>query len=208
MAEPTTAERAAGSGAVRGTLDRLDALTVRRSISVGDIVEAFGDTAFLPVLMVPALIVVSPLSGIPLLPTVFGAIIATVALQAVFRRQRLWLPPFLMRRRLTGARLHRGLLRLTRAADWLDGHARPRVRVLVHPPFDTVPKLLATLCGAAMPFLELVPLSSSLLGVAVLLLAAALLVEDGLYAVCGIAVMLGALSVPLLVYGGLLGLTD
>lgn len=198
-----TAER---TGGVESVLARLDALTAQRTVTVRDIVDAFGDSASLPVMMVPALIIVSPLSGIPFLPTVLGSVIAIVALQALLGRSGLWLPDVLMRRSVRGDRLHRALERVHRAADWVDAHARPRLRILVRPPLDVFPKAMCFLAGAAMPLLELLPFSSSLLGMAVVFFTAALLLEDGLYAVIGIVFFAAAAVIPLSVYAGVLGL--
>ena len=53
-----------------------------------------------------------------------------------------------------------------------------------------------------MPFLELVPFSSSLLGTAVMIMATALLARDGLLALIG-SVVIGAVAigVPLFAFG-------
>ena len=57
-----------------------------------------------------------------------------------------------------------------------------------------------------MPLLELVPFSSSLLALAVLLMGASLLMRDGLYALLGGGIIGLAAMVPVLVYGRVLGL--
>ena len=81
-------------------------------------------------------------------------------------------------------------------------HTRQRFRVLTVPPFRQWLYLLCFLCGAAMPFLELVPFSSSLLGTAVVIMATALLARDGLLALLG-SVVIGAVAVgvPLFAFG-------
>mgnify|MGYP006285783881 FL=1 len=191
-------------GPVHDVVSRLDALTERESLLLEDITEAFGETAFVPVLMVLALVVVSPLSGIPLLPTVFGLAIGLVASQMVVGRRTLWLPRMLMRRRISGAQLHGALRRTARLSDWLDRAARDRLRLLVSPPLDTVQKAACMVCGLAMPLLELVPFSSSLLAVSVVLFSTGLLTRDGLFAVAAWGVMGIAALVPLAVYGGVI----
>ena len=60
-------------------VDRLDSATNQPSLSVHDLLEEFGESSFLPALMVPALLTVSPLSGIPLFSTVCGLTIAFIA---------------------------------------------------------------------------------------------------------------------------------
>lgn len=198
------ASEGGAEGPVQAAIRRLDALTERDPLELEHILDAFGETAFLPVLIVLALIVVSPLSGIPLLPTAFGTMIALVALQMLLGKPRIWLPAMLRRRRISGARLHVALGGLRRLADWLDGTARDRLRLLVRPPLDALPKGACVIAGAAMPFLELVPFSSSILGIAVALFATALLTRDGLFALLAACVMGLAALVPFAVYGNLL----
>ncbi len=204
MSDGAHASPSGAPGPVRQVVARLDELTDRDDLELEDIVAAFGEAAFVPVLMVLALIVVSPLSGIPLLPTVFGTVIGLVSLEMLLGRRRLWLPRVLMRRRISGRRLHAALLRLDRLADWLDRTARTRLRLLVSPPLDTVTKAACAICGFAMPFLELVPFSSSLLGTSVVLFSTGLLTRDGLFAVAAWGVMAIAAMVPLAIYGGLI----
>lgn len=183
-------------------VDRLDSATNQPSLSVHDLLEEFGESSFLPALMVPALLTVSPLSGIPLFSTVCGLTIAFIAGQMLLRRSHLWLPGFIMRRRIDGPRARTAVSKLRRLSDWLDRHSRQRFRVLTVPPFRQWLYLLCFLCGAAMPFLELVPFSSSLLGTAVMIMATALLARDGLLALIG-SVVIGAVAVgvPLFAFG-------
>ncbi|MEL6205078.1 MAG: exopolysaccharide biosynthesis protein [Pseudomonadota bacterium] len=206
----TPTSEAAGEGAadtagpVHQVVARLDTLTGRETLNLGDIVDAFGAAAFLPVLIVLGLIVVSPLSGIFLLPTFFGLAIFTTAVQMLVGKRRLWLPGVVRRRKISGRVLHGGLQRLTRLADRIDRAARVRLRALVAPPLDTFAKAACAICGLAMPTLELVPFSSSILALAVILFATALLTRDGLLVVVATATMAVAAMIPLTLYGGLI----
>ncbi len=190
---------------VRDVVERLGALSERETVTLGELTEAFGPASFVPALMVPALLVVSPLSGIPVFSSICGLTIALIALQMVVRRRFLWLPGWIRRRQLGGSQLGSAVGRLTRLADWLDRHSRARLRVLVRMPGGLVPRIGAVLCGLAMPFLELVPFSSSLLGTAVLLFSVSFLARDGLYVLAGLIVMGTAATVPVLVWGQILG---
>jgi hypothetical protein len=195
-------------GPVEDIVARLeDAARGRARVTLGDVMAAFGPAAFLPLLMVPALLVFSPLSGIPLLPTVCGLLIALIAAQMLVPgRQTLWLPDRLMRLRLRGDRARRAAGWLGRVARWLDQRARVRFGLLVSGFQGRVfVASCCMVCGLAMPFLELVPFSSSLLALAVLLLATGLLTGDGLFALAGLAIMGLAALVPLLALGAVLG---
>lgn len=184
-------------------VDRISDVAEGDGMCVRDLVAAFGQRSFLPVLMAPALLVLSPLSGIPLFSSTCGVIIAFISAQMLAQRRYLWLPGFLMRRRIDGPRTRRAVARLHKLADWLDNHSRGRLRPMLRPPMRMVVHLVCLCCGLAMPFLELVPFSSSILGGAVLLLATALMVGDGVFALLGILVAGLALSIPLAALGNL-----
>lgn len=191
-----------GMGAV---VDQLDALSVQKEVTVRDIVSAFGDASFLPLMMIPALLVVSPLSGVPLFSSICGITIGLVAVQMLSGRRHVWLPGFVMRRKLKGVQLHRAVQKIRKSADWLDSHARRRLRLLFHFPLKLIPQILCVLSGFSMPFLELLPFSSSLLGAAVCLMSVGFLVRDGLYTIGGFAFVSIAASIPFAVAGTIVG---
>ena len=85
----------------------------------------------------------------------------------------------------------RAVAALRRGADWLDRHSRPRLSILVEPPVNALSYLLCICAGLTIPFLELVPFSSSILGLIVLLVVVGLLVRDGVYVI--VALVLAAL---------------
>lgn len=209
MTEPETAppHDAAGEVASLGAIiERVMALSESPTVSVRDIIAGFGEASFLPFLMVPALIVVSPLSGIPLLSTICGTCIALIAVQMLIPRHRhLWLPDAIMRQRIGTVRLVTGLRRIERPARWIDARSHQRLQVLVRPPVSVLAQMMCVLCGAAMPFLELVPFSSSILASAVVLFGVGFLARDGVFTLAGMAItMLGA-SIPFFVVSAATG---
>ncbi|EPX86806.1 Exopolysaccharide synthesis, ExoD [Salipiger mucosus DSM 16094] len=171
------------------------------TVTPRDLLKSFGDSSFLPVMMVPALLVVSPLSGIPLFSSICGLTIAFIALQLLLARRHIWLPAFIMDRRIDGARARAAVTKLRKFTDWLDNKTRSRLRFMVRPPMRAWLYLLCMLCGLAMPFLELVPFSSSVLGAAVLLFSTALLARDGLFALIGSIAVLSAAMLPFFALG-------
>lgn len=143
-------------------------------------------------LLVPALIVVTPLSAIPGLSSIIGLSIALIAVQMVFGRDHVWLPDWIMQRRVARQRLDKALSVLDKPAGFVDRLTRQRLSWLVRPPLSWVPQSICMLCGLAMPFLELVPMSSTILGAAVSLFALAIVTADGLIAIFGLAIIAGA----------------
>lgn len=193
------------NGPVRDVVDRLTAHADKPEVTVRDMIAGFGQTSFLPVMMAAALLVVSPLSGIPLFSSVCGLSIAFVASQMFMGRDHLWLPKFVMNQKVSGTRLCGALRRITRGADWLDERAKRRMLFMVRGPMRKGLEFMCILCGGAMPFLELVPFSSSILGLAVLLISTALLTRDGLFAATAAALMAAAAMVPVTVVSAMAG---
>ncbi len=171
------------------------------NVSLGHVATVFGATAYVPVLIVPALIVFSPLSGIPFLPSIFGLMIALVALQMIIGKRSLWLPTWIMRREVSADQLQKALNWLKPAASWLDRTAKRRFLVLTAQPLVLIPQLACVFCGLIMPFLELVPFSSSLLAAAVICFSVSFLARDGVFVVIGGIFMTLAMGVILAVYG-------
>lgn len=182
-------------------VDDVLALCETERVSIGDMLSAFGGAGFLPALLIPAVIVVSPLSGIPILPTICGTMIFLVAMQMLAQRRHLWLPRWLCRRSIATSRLKSGMARLRGTALWLDGHSGRRLTLLTQQPFLSVLHLAAALCGLAMPFLELVPFSSSLLATAICLMGLAITTRDGLWALVALLPIAGAMAILLAIWG-------
>lgn len=185
-----------GASPVGDIVDGLALLADRNVLKVGDIVESFGAASFVPLMMVPAILVVSPLSGIPLLSSICGLSIGLVAGQMVLGRRHVWLPDRIVRQEVLGRRVRPALTRVRHVTEWVDHRARGRLRVLVSRPIDKLTQFLAVICGFAMPFLEFVPFSSSILGLAVLMFSTAFLTRDGLFALGGLSLMVVASLIP------------
>lgn len=177
-------DRSGAGPGLTGLLDRVAALTGAR-VSIGDIVAAVGDTAFMPLILLAALIIVSPLSGIPGLPSLFGALMVLISGQMLAGRAHLWLPGALRRRAIPGARLRRALGRLHRLAGALDCRLHPRLTVLTDGLPGRVPVAMIFATGCGLPLLEVFPFVSSLVALAIGVLAVGLFARDGLLVIAG-----------------------
>tara|TARA_R110002012_G_scaffold294391_1_gene490516 strand:- start:4438 stop:5070 length:633 start_codon:yes stop_codon:yes gene_type:complete len=187
---------------VRDVLNRLEDRAQEHRVALGELVEASGVTSFVPALMVPALLVVSPLSGVPFFSSICGITIAFIAAQLLFKREHLFLPNMLLSKKVSGRRLREGLKKLRRVADYLDRHTQvDRLHQFVGPGGRIIPQILCVIAGALMPFLEIIPFSSSILGAAVLSFSVGLLTRDGIFVLVGMAIMATAGALPLFVFG-------
>lgn len=166
---------------VAAILDRLDEAAEGRSrVCVGDIVKAMGDRGFGPFLLVPALIEVSPIGGIPTVPTILASLIALVAIQIVIGRDHLWLPGFVERRSLRAGRFETAVERLRPLGTWLDRWFHGRLSLFVSKPFVRGAALIAILACLTVPALEFIPFASTIPMAVVIALGLAITVKDGL----------------------------
>ena len=179
------------------SVDKHDGLTVQ------EILDRIGSRSFGAVLLVPALILVSPLSAVPLMPTLGALVILTIAAQALFGRRHIWLPQFLAKRKLTKSQLDRAVNFLRKPAKWLDNHSRSRMHLLTAAPLDRVAILSVMAVVTTWPFLEILPMFTSIGAAGVALVAFALMVRDGVILIGGYAVLAGTAAFVLALIFGL-----
>ncbi|MFN7103727.1 MAG: exopolysaccharide biosynthesis protein [Pseudorhizobium sp.] len=168
---------------------------IHDNVSVLQIRERIGERSFGPFLVVPSLIELSPVGGIPGVPTAIAAIVGLIAVQIAIGMKHMWLPDFIEHRAIPGQTLQRGLDFLRPAARWIDRILRPRLRWITRTPARQVVAVLCLLLAATVPPLEVLPFASSLPMGAIALFGLALMVRDGVVALvaAGFAVGTGAL---------------
>ncbi|MDF3381979.1 MULTISPECIES: exopolysaccharide biosynthesis protein [Sulfitobacter] len=183
-------------------LDSMERAAEKEAVSINDVLHEIGDRSITPLILIVALLLVSPLSGIPGVSTLAAVTIILLAVQAVTGRRRLWMPRFLLRREVAGHRLSGCVRFLRRPCAFVDGRCKPRLQFLTTGPMRFITLVVVTIIPLGWPFMEVLPMMSSLGAGTVALLAFGLFTRDGLF------VLLGYLCVAItLVAGGLLVLT-
>lgn len=160
-------------------------------VSMGELVQAIGNDALASLMLVPALIMVSPASGIPGLSTACAIVVALAAIQLAIGRHTLWLPGFLTNRRIARSKLDTATHWLEKPARILDRVTGQRFAFLASRPFCIAPSLMCVLIAMSVPFLELVPFSASIAGAAIAFIALGLVARDGLVVILGLAAASG-----------------
>lgn len=150
-------------------------------VSVSALVDAVGDLGMLPLILLPALIAATPLSGIPGVTAVAGITIAILSAELLAGLRKVHLPGTVRRKSIDGDKLRHWIGRVEPVVDWIERHTRKRLTFLFHRPMVWVPQLLCLLTGLAMPFLELIPFSGSIAAISVCLLTLAMLTGDGIF---------------------------
>jgi len=151
-------------------------------VSLGDIIQTIGNRSFGPLLLLPGLILISPLSGIPGMATVMGLLVLVIATQLLFGRQYFWLPRWMLRRSFSQKTLLSMIKWLRPPARVIDRLLRPRLGIFIQ---DVATYLIAIMClviALAMPAMELIPFSASSAGVALATFGLSLIANDGLLA--------------------------
>lgn len=163
-------------------------------VSIGDLVKEFGDRSFAPLIAILALVGISPVGAIPVVPTILAACIALVAGQLMFGRRHIWLPKFVMNRGVSSKRLTKGSDTLQKVAGGLDKVAKKRLAGLAGAKARRVVAGLIVVLCLALPVLELVPFAAAGPFLSIAILALAMMVRDGLVMLLGGVLALSALG--------------
>ncbi len=201
MEDTTTSTTEAPPASLPEIIDRVLEAAEAETTDIRTILQSFGRASFTPVLLLPAIAVATPLSGIPLFSSLMGIFIAIVSAQMLARRRHLWLPNFILGRQINGQKLRAAFTRIRPAAVWIDARTAKRIGLLSHRPLIFVPQLICLLSGLMMPFLEFVPFSSSVAGIGVAILALGMLARDGVVILLGLLPYAGVAWLVFRVFG-------
>ncbi len=187
-------DRGAFSQLVDKVSDRVEA---GEPISVGMIQQLAGQRAAGPLMLFPALVVVSPLSIIPGLPTLVGINTILIASQILLNRNKIWLPGWLRSRAVPekyGSRLVEFLKPVGASIDAVAQRRWPKVGKILR-------RFGAAVCavvGAIMPLLEFIPFTSTVAASVIAVYALAITARDGLLALVWVALLAGVVGVAAL----------
>ena len=166
-------------------------------VSMRAVVDSIGRRSFGPLLLIMGVVLFSPLSGIPGMAIFAGIFVMLIALQMLCGRSNFWLPAFILDRAVPQARLRKAIGWVTPTARRIDRLIKPRLDFMLQ---RTSTFLIAGLCvavAAALPLLELVPFSSSIVGLALAIMGLALVARDGLLVLIAVTLIVTAASLVL-----------
>lgn len=164
------------------------------TVTVGEIFEAVGSRSFGGLLLVPSLMTTSPLSGIPGVPSLSGVLIMLICVQYVMGRERIWLPNFILVRRLRRNRLQAAIRKVRPVMRGIDRVIYPRFGILINRWTFGVIAILCAALAATMPPLEILPFTSTATAFIIALFATAVLARDGLLAAFAFAGTVGLIT--------------
>lgn len=175
--------------ALTDLLDHLENSAKGGDVAISDLVKEIGPQSFAALMLLFALISTSPASAIPGVTAVVAVIEFLLVIQMIAGRHSLWLPQFILRRRLSRNKLCSGIQWLRKPVRVVERFLKQRLILLVTPPVMYLPLSLILVLTLFMPFMEVIPTSGSIASAIISCVAAGFLTRDGL---------LVAISVPLL----------
>lgn len=188
MTHPGPGHSPASTETLRSLTDILNALddaATGETVAIRDILEEIGVRSFAPIILVPALILVSPLSGIFGLPTIGAVFMLLITLQKLLGRRHVWLPEILKARQVGAGKVQTAVKWLRKPCAWIDARTHRRLTTLVSRPANIVTLLtIVTIC-MIIPFLEVLPMVTSVFAGAISLFSIGLLARDGLFTLLG-----------------------
>lgn len=190
---------------VGDVLDRLQELGEDAGadpVQLGDVIDAMGHRAYGPFFILFPLIDISPVGGIPGLPTAMAALMILLAVQLLIGRKQLWLPGFVRRRGLKGEKLVKVADKTRPIARRMDKWFHGRLSVLTRGPMVKVAAVAVIALCLTVPPLELLPFASTAPMVAIMAFGIALLVRDGVLMLIACALAIGAFAVGFGLFAG------
>lgn len=190
--EAPAAAGAAQVHSVREVFARLLATAEGETVSVGQIIDAFGARAYGPLLFVIGLVIISPLSAIPGAMIVSAIIVIALTIQSLLRTGSPWIPGRIRRIEIRAARMRRALERVVPWFERLERVVRPRLVPLLRPPVGRVWHVCCILISLTLIPLTFVPFAVTVPGLSLALIGLGLMSGDGVLVLAGIAVSAGA----------------
>ena len=155
------------------------------------IVEAFGDRAFGPVMILCSLFLMTPIGAIPGLPAAFGLIIIVFALQLLFRRETPWMPNVLRRIKISDAKLEKTRKTVSPVLRRIDSVIKARLPVMISGPAQVLTALLSIILALTMIPLGVVPFGVVAPAFIIGLFGLGITARDGLLILIGFFLSLG-----------------
>ncbi|WP_318558157.1 exopolysaccharide biosynthesis protein [Pseudorhizobium pelagicum] len=186
--------------ALSDVLDQLEESAHGDSIAIQDVIEKLGHRSFGSLMLVFSLISTSPASAIPGITATVAVIVFILVAQMIIGRDSVWLPGFVTRRRMSTAKLCKGIGWLRKPVRFVERFLKARLTFLFHRPWLWLPLSLILALTLFMPFMEIIPTSGSIASAVIALFAAGLLARDGVLVVLSL-ILLSAVPVAVWYFG-------
>lgn len=152
----------------------------RKRVKVGTLLRAIGSRGVGAFIMLPALIDLSPIGGIPGVPTFFAVLIFLICIQILFGLEHMWFPNWIEQRSISAQRLENAVQYLRPVGRFFDRWFHRRYEFLVKGPFMRATAIACITLCLFIPPLEIVPFGATLPMLAFFAFGGAILAQDGI----------------------------
>ena len=180
-------ENSSSDGPLTSILDAARDAAGGTEVDLKTLVEAFGERAFGPVMILCALFLMTPLGAIPGLPAAFGLVIIIFALQLLFRREHPWMPEILGKVKISHTKLEKTQKWVSPWLRRIDSIIHPRLPILSGDLMQAVTALLAIILALTMVPLGAVPFGVLPSAFIIGLLGLGITARDGVLIILGFA---------------------
>lgn len=156
-------------------------------VSLGRIMEATGKRSFGALLLLAGIILASPLSGIPGIPTTMAVLVLLITVQLLVGKKHFWFPEWLLNRSIKKSQLEKAIRWLKPPARFVDRWLKPRLTVFARRFTTHVIAVFCVFIALFMPVMELVPFSATSAGAALTAFGLSLVSRDGILVLAAIA---------------------
>ena len=177
-----------GSQTLHSITDVLDQLlenTDGDKVSVDDLLSAFDNRSYGPLLLVPSLLALGPTGAIPGMSIAMASLIILIAVQMLFKHGEPWLPERILNVSFPRESLENGISKSRPYAQWVEKWIKPRIVFLTEKPWSYAVPLVCIGLAALMFPLALVPFGVFLPAAALTLLSIGLMLKDGYFLLTG-----------------------
>ncbi|UUO07137.1 exopolysaccharide biosynthesis protein [Blastopirellula sp. J2-11] len=174
-------------------LDQLVDNTTGENASFGDVMDALNSRSFGPVLLVPAVLAVSPLGAIPGVSIFTGALIFVIAAQMLAARSHIWLPKRLLAFSFSREKLVNSVKSTRPWAVWFEPWIHNRLSFLIEAPFRQAIALVVMILAALFVPLAFLPFAVAVPGTAIALIALGMTAKDGALVLAGCTASIAAI---------------
>lgn len=169
-------------------LDKLQKQAEKQDqLSLDDLLKTFHGRAQAPLLFTLAILLVSPLGGVPMVAPIFSVLIACIAGQAAVSN-KLWLPQWLLQRHVRASKAKTALKRVIPWTKKMESFTRPRLSWAASRGMARLCNVVITIIGLSIAGFGLIPGGLILPGLAIMLLSIGQFHHDGIWVLAGLTI--------------------
>lgn len=164
------------------------------SVDLKTVVEAFGNRAFGPIMVLCGLCMLTPLGALPGVPPAFGVIVIVFALQLLLRRRSPWMPEILRKVKIPADKFSKIQAKVQPILAKIDNFIRPRFLWASTGVMQVVISVVAIILSLTFFLLGMFPFGVVPPAAIILLLGLGITARDGIFILLGLALSLGVFT--------------